>query len=61
MEQTQAVKSSEINSLRGSWTQQIVDWLSALFPFYLNDGHKNFLLISILSAFITAFLYLFKT
>ena len=61
MEQTQAVKSSEINSLRGSWTQQIVDWLSALFPFYLNDGRKNFLLISILSAFITAFLYLFKT
>lgn len=61
MEQTQVVKSSEINSLQGSWTQRLVDWLNTPFPFYLNDDRKNFLLVTVLSAFVTLFLYLFKT
>jgi hypothetical protein len=61
MEQTQAVKSSEINSQQVSWTQRFGDWLNAPFPFYLNDDRKNFLLVTVLSAFVTLFLYLFKT
>jgi len=59
--QSQVVKSSEINSLQGSWMQQFADWLNAPFPFYLNDDRKNFLLVTVLSAFVTLFLYLFKT
>jgi hypothetical protein len=61
MEQTQAVKSSEIKSLEGSWAQRFGDWLNAPFPFYLNDDRKNFLLVTVLSAFVTLFLFLFKT
>jgi hypothetical protein len=61
MEQTQAVKSSEINSQQVSWTQRFGDWLNAPFPFYLNDDRKNFLLVTVLSAFVSLFLYLFKT
>jgi hypothetical protein len=61
MEQTNAIKSSEINSLQGSWTQRFADWLNAPFPFYLNDDRKNFLLVTVISAFVTLFLYLFKT
>lgn len=35
--------------------------LNSPFPFYLNDDRKNLLLISVISAFVTVFLYLFKT
>ncbi len=61
MVQSQVVKSSEINSQQVSWTQRFGDWLNAPFPFYLNDDRKNFLLVTVLSAFVTLFLYLFKT
>jgi hypothetical protein len=39
----------------------MADWFNEPFPFYLNDDRKNFLLVSVLSLFVTAFLYLFKT
>jgi hypothetical protein len=39
----------------------MADWFNEPFPFYLNDDRKNFLLLSVLSLFVTAFLYLFKT
>jgi len=58
MEQAQTIKSSSLN---GSITERMADWLNQPFPFYLNDDRKNFLLITILSLFVTAFLYLFKT
>ncbi len=61
MVQSQVVKSSEINSQQVSWTQRFGDWLNAPFPFYLNDDRKNFLLVTVLNAFVTLFLYLFKT
>jgi LytTr DNA-binding domain len=58
MEQAQAVKSP---SFSGALTERIADWFNEPFPFYLNDDRKNFLLVTVLSAFVTAFLYLFKT
>ena len=35
--------------------------LKAPFPFYLNDDRKNIVLVFVISVFVTAFLYLFKT
>ncbi|NOT75407.1 MAG: LytTR family transcriptional regulator [Cyclobacteriaceae bacterium] len=35
--------------------------LRAPFPFYLNDNRKNFVLVFVISVFVTGFLYLFKT
>ena len=61
MEQTQVVKTSEINSMRSPWSQQLSAWLNAPFPFYLNDDRKNFCLVAVISVFVTLFLYLFKT
>jgi DNA-binding LytR/AlgR family response regulator len=61
MEQTQTITSAENSSFGGSFAGRLSDWLNSPFPFYLNDDRKNFLLITILSAFVTAFLYLFKT
>ncbi len=61
MEQTQTIKTSENDLVEGSWTQRFLDWLNAPFPFYLNDDRKNFLLVSVISVFVTLFLYLFKT
>jgi|694.fasta_scaffold18291_2 hypothetical protein len=58
MEQAQTIKSSSLN---GSITERMADWFNEPFPFYLNDDRKNFLLVSVLSLFVTAFLYLFKT
>jgi DNA-binding LytR/AlgR family response regulator len=60
MEQAQAIESSE-TSLEGSYTNRFSDWLNTPFPFYLNDDRKNFFLVITLSAFVTIFLYLFKT
>jgi DNA-binding LytR/AlgR family response regulator len=61
MEQAQVIKSAETTSFGSSLAERFSDWLNAPFPFYLNDDRKNFLLITTLSAFVTAFLYLFKT
>jgi DNA-binding LytR/AlgR family response regulator len=61
MEQTQVIKSLETTSFGSSVAERFSDWLNAPFPFYLNDDRKNFLLVTTLSAFVTAFLYLFKT
>jgi DNA-binding LytR/AlgR family response regulator len=61
MEQTQAIRSLETTSFGSSLAERFSDWLNAPFPFYLNDDRKNFALVTTLSAFVTAFLYLFKT
>ena len=57
MEQMQAIKTSESSA----WTVDLTNWLNRSFPFYLNDEKKNFVLTSFCGAFVTLFLYLFKT
>lgn len=57
MENLQALNSSGSMSVSARFT----DWLNSPFPFYLNDDRKNFLFVTVMSAFVTAFLYLFKT
>ena len=57
MEQMQAIKTSESSAL----TVDLTNWLNRSFPFYLNDEKKNFVLASFCGAFVTLFLYLFKT
>jgi hypothetical protein len=57
MENSQALNSSGSMSV----SERFTDWLNSPFPFYLNDDRKNFLFVTVMSAFVTAFLYLFKT
>ena len=61
MDQFQAINSPAMNAEERTLSQRISDWLNAPFPFYLNDERKNFLLALFISAFVTVFLYLFKT
>jgi DNA-binding LytR/AlgR family response regulator len=60
MEQMQAIKSSR-SYFNGSINERFSYWLNQPFPFYLNDERKNFVLVCVVSAFVTIFLYLFKT
>jgi DNA-binding LytR/AlgR family response regulator len=57
MDNSQALNSRGTMSV----TERFTDWLNSPFPFYLNDDRKNFLFVTVISAFVTAFLYLFKT
>lgn len=57
MENSQALNSGNSMSL----SDRLTDWLHTPFPFYLNDDRKNFLFVTVMSAFVTGFLYLFKT
>ena len=63
MEQMPAIKSLESSSLAGTTGRRkpFSDYLHSSFPFYLNDDRKNFLLTVVCGAFVTLFLYLFKT
>jgi hypothetical protein len=61
MEQLPALKSFESPSMAGATGKRFSDYLNSSFPFYLNDDRKNFVLVIACSAFVTLFLYLFKT
>ena len=61
MEQPQTMRALETDSLYRRLVGSIATRLNTPFPFYLNDEAKNLALISVLSVFVTAFLYLFKT
>jgi hypothetical protein len=59
MEQT--LKSVHSTSIEETTESRVSAWLNQPFPFYLNDDRKNFVLVFFISAFVTVFLYLFKT
>ncbi len=60
MAQPQVIAPTRISFWNTSSTR-LTDWLNTPFPFYLNDDRKNFVLVTVLSGFVTLFLYLFKT
>lgn len=62
MENQQAVHSAgTVQRERVGLATRLSKILDAPFHFYLQDDRKNFLLIVVMSALITAFLYAFKT
>jgi hypothetical protein len=61
MEQSGMIRASEAASTQKNAWDTIGTSLNAPFPFYLNDERKNFVLVFIISLFVTGFLYVFKT
>ncbi len=51
----------EGRTVRKGLIESISDSLKTPFPFYLNDDRKNFILVFLLSIFVTLFLYVFRT
>ncbi len=60
MDQPQTM-SAGIPSLYQRSVGNLLNRLNMPFPFYLNDDRKNLMLVSVISVFVTVFLYAFKT
>ncbi len=60
MEQPGMIRASGMVSEQKNVFEAIGTSLNAPFPFYLNDDRKNFVLIFIISLFVTGFLYVFR-
>ncbi len=60
MEQTHTAPLGSYSS-QVSFSERLNTWLKEPFPFYLNDDRKNAVLVVVVSAFVTGFLYLFRT
>jgi DNA-binding LytR/AlgR family response regulator len=60
MEQRQLIQSDTTISFLRRMGENVSSSLKAPFPFYLNDNRKNFVLVFVISVFVTGFLYLFK-
>ena len=61
MEQTPTMRTVELPSFYRRSLGSMAIRLNTPFPFYLNDDRKNLAMIAVISAFVTGFLYLFKT
>jgi hypothetical protein len=61
MGQPNVAQAEDAASLRKGVFERISDALNAPFPFYLNDDRKNFVLVFMISVFVTLFLYVFRT
>lgn len=61
MDQPQTIHHIDVPSLYKKPAGGIWDRLHSPFPFYLNDDRKNLLMILVISAFVTVFLYAFPT
>lgn len=55
------VKSDTTPTMPVDITMSLREKLNSPFPYYLNDDRKNLLLISVITVFVIAFMYLFKT
>jgi hypothetical protein len=61
LEQRGMIRTSEIIPVHRNVWETATNFLNAPFPFYLNDERKNFVLVFVISLFVTGFLYVFRT
>jgi hypothetical protein len=61
MEQHGMIKAAQVTTVPRNLRQAFSASLNEPFPFYLNDDKKNFLLVFVISIFVTGFLYVFRT
>ena len=61
MEHPQMIRVEDTVPVHKRFWENLSASLKAPFPFYLNDDRKNIALVFAISAFVTGFLYVFKT